>query len=649
MWFRAKKLSNLRTDVAKDSDIVIEITPLDICNQTGASDDGSRFRLLCRINGGGIEEGWIDNDPERIEQAEEPPRAEIKVTEFLRTCVDAEVWMNNLEETNPHFVLADFLVALSLIETGMTNAPSADEGSGGLGPFQIGTGSWAEFVAGPGGADFGPADRDDYLNQCYCAAFLTQRDIRFVSDAISGSGLSETGEIGAGSEPFVPSLVDVLLAWITNSAAAAEFRVLKIKNQGNVKVDEVLTRHAAGTTDEERKAWLEAVALRRGDFLRRSAAMFETTDGMYAKLENRLAKELTAAFKLMKKHIPEDIPQASDPSGWMAIAEAEEKIWREKGLVENADDGASKVINYFKATDSGITSVQHWCGAFVAHCLAGSAQPVPPVSGSARAANWKVWGTSVPLGMADYPRGAVVVLSPAPGSETSGHVAFFSSFLEGAGNPQIELLGGNQRDTVRLSKFARTKVVAVRMPPVTLSVTVSLPAGEAQSGKFAPLLELISRFEGGKNYNARFKKIDNQNPRFVEMTLSEVLKWQSDFVNNGSPSSAVGRYQIIQGTLRGLKDKLDLNGTERFDAALQDRLAMQLLKGRKLESFLSKSISVTRFGLFLAMEWASLPVLAATKGAHMNVVRRQSFYAGDGLNNAHIEPEEVEKVLKALI
>ena len=76
---------------------------------------------------------------------------------------------------------------------------------------------------------------------------------------------------------------------------------------------------------------------------------------------------------------------------------------------------------------------------------------------------------------------------------------------------------------------------------------------------------------------------------------------------------------------------------------------MQLLKDRKLENFLSKSINRTRFGLFLAMEWASLPVLASANGKHRSVVRGQSFYAGDGLNKAHVAPEDVETVLNALI
>ncbi len=48
------------------------------------------------------------------------------------------------------------------------------------------------------------------------------------------------------------------------------------------------------------------------------------------------------------------------------------------------------------------------------------------------------------------------------------------------------------------------------------------------------------------------------------------------------------------------------------------------------------------------MEWASLPVLTATKGAHRQVVRGQSYYAGDGLNKSLVKPERVEDVLRAV-
>ncbi len=60
---------------------------------------------------------------------------------------------------------------------------------------------------------------------------------------------------------------------------------------------------------------------------------------------------------------------------------------------------------------------------------------------------------------------------------------------------------------------------------------------------------------------------------------------------------------------------------------------------------MSGQIGVTEFGKRLAQEWASFPVLAATKGQKRTVQRGQSYYAGDGLNKALVKPEKVEAVL----
>lgn len=53
-----------------------------------------------------------------------------------------------------------------------------------------------------------------------------------------------------------------------------------------------------------------------------------------------------------------------------------------------------------------------------------------------------------------------------------------------------------------------------------------------------------------------------------------------------------------------------------MDPNLQDRLGYHLLKRRGYEQFIAGLINRTEFGTRLAQEWASFPVLAATKGAH---------------------------------
>lgn len=146
------------------------------------------------------------------------------------------------------------------------------------------------------------------------------------------------------------------------------------------------------------------------------------------------------------------------------------------------------------------------------------------------------------------------------------------------------------------------------------------------------LLNLIGHGESRNNYNAVY---GGENQNLTGMTLDEVLGYQGQVVAQGSPSSAVGKYQIIRSTLEGLKTELGLTGAEPFDETLQDTLAMQLLKRRGVEQFLSGGMSAEDFQFNLSQEWAALP--KDKSGL--------SFYDGDGLNRATLEPGEVLSAL----
>lgn len=98
-----------------------------------------------------------------------------------------------------------------------------------------------------------------------------------------------------------------------------------------------------------------------------------------------------------------------------------------------------------------------------------------------------------------------------------------------------------------------------------------------------------------------------------------------------------------------LKEVSAIERTDIFTPDLQDRLGYHLLKRRGYEEFAAGNLPLVEFGKRLAREWASLPVLADTKGASRNVSRGQSFYAGDGLNKALVKPERVEAVLKRVL
>jgi len=171
----------------------------------------------------------------------------------------------------------------------------------------------------------------------------------------------------------------------------------------------------------------------------------------------------------------------------------------------------------------------------------------------------------------------------------------------------------------------------------------TVPAGAAI------LLDFIGQTETGKpgpeGYGVIFANKQGKLAKpLTAMTLDEVIAEQVRWSKNHG-SSAAGRYQFMRATLRGLISELGLRGSQKLDPNLQDRLAYHLLKRRGYVEWAAGKIGDVEFAKRLAMEWASLPVLEATRGQHRNLNAGQSFYAGDGLNKALVSPAKVRDVL----
>jgi muramidase (phage lysozyme) len=150
----------------------------------------------------------------------------------------------------------------------------------------------------------------------------------------------------------------------------------------------------------------------------------------------------------------------------------------------------------------------------------------------------------------------------------------------------------------------------------------------------ADLLTTIAKVESKNNYNAYFGNAGNTSVQFTSMTVGEVLAWQKQFVEQGNPSSAVGRYQFIDSTLRGLVHQLNIDQTAKFDEALQDKLAVALLERRGIREYANDKISREEFAHNLSKEWAALPQAIGDQP-------EQSYYANDGLNKAQLSVDEI--------
>lgn len=157
---------------------------------------------------------------------------------------------------------------------------------------------------------------------------------------------------------------------------------------------------------------------------------------------------------------------------------------------------------------------------------------------------------------------------------------------------------------------------------------------------YKPLMSLIARAESSDNYNAYFGNSGNKKIKFTDMTIAEVLDWQDKFVADGSPSSAVGRYQILNTTLRGLVAGGSASMDQKFNKYTQDTLATALLDRRGGEAYVNQEITEDEFAANLAQEWASLPKMVGDQP-------EKSYYQSN-LNAALVKPDKVRSAVKSV-
>jgi len=163
--------------------------------------------------------------------------------------------------------------------------------------------------------------------------------------------------------------------------------------------------------------------------------------------------------KLVSASAPASSPSEGhgDADRWMTIAEGE------LGQSEIAGTAANpRIIAYHATTSLAAQSDEvAWCSSFVNWVMK---QAGYPGTGSAAAKSWKAWGKSC-----EPSYGAITVVrhhkagaDAATGSSSGYHVAFFLS----KDAHHVALLGGNQHDMVKVSRFplASYKIEALRWP-----------------------------------------------------------------------------------------------------------------------------------------------------------------------------------------
>ncbi|PXW13657.1 hypothetical protein C8D70_10861 [Chryseobacterium sp. CBTAP 102] len=147
------------------------------------------------------------------------------------------------------------------------------------------------------------------------------------------------------------------------------------------------------------------------------------------------------------------------------------------------------------------------------------------------------------------------------------------------------------------------------------------------------------------------------NVKVIELTIKEVQDKQSN-----RDVFAVGRYQLIPNTLNDAITSLGLDTNKKLDKEMQDKIFDDYLikiKRPKIIAYLEGQGSVEDAMYDSAKEWASIGVEKGRrisdkkikKGKKViSIIKRyakggESYYAGDGLNKAHITPEQIKNVL----
>lgn len=364
---------------------------------------------------------------------------------FIQECCTYSLTSASGGTTPGSGIAADYLIALSVMETGVKDAPEAEE-TGRLGPYRITLDRWQTFLDAHPEGDWNHFDRLFPLSQIPCVAWEATRAQKALAQR------AETEGIISDDQPFIASFLNLLHAWILGI-------------DGAWSVDNA---HRHDREQEPLKLILEADDLAFNAYIDAARPFIKLTadtsiDAFVEETSAKLDKAFKTAFTKIRKHAPDFARTPSGTAPWMNVAETELPEW--EGMVESDPQGREKVIEYFKSLypSKSFDGTLAWCGAFAGHCMIRSgsemaAKSLPNVA--ERAANWMGWGNrEIRLGETNIPRGAIVVLHPAKGTNSSGHVCFYVSDV---GDRKIACVGGNQSDTCRQTTYARSRIRAVR-------------------------------------------------------------------------------------------------------------------------------------------------------------------------------------------
>ena len=146
-------------------------------------------------------------------------------------------------------------------------------------------------------------------------------------------------------------------------------------------------------------------------------------------------------------------------------------------------------------------------------------------------------------------------------------------------------------------------------------------------------------------YNQTYPKLRAfYNTNLNQMTIKEVMEKQKS-----REIFAAGRFQLIPTTLKDAVNYLGIDISDTFSPEVQDRIFDEYLITKKrpnIMRFLRGEGKIEDAIYDWAKEFASAGVERGRKiSKGRTAVGGESYYSGDGLNKAHISPEEMKRSL----
>lgn len=120
------------------------------------------------------------------------------------------------------------------------------------------------------------------------------------------------------------------------------------------------------------------------------------------------------------------------------------------------------IINW--ATKAGIDYRSDdipWCGLFIAHCVSSTLIEEPLPANPLGARNWLKFGAPVPIGL-----GSILVFFRGKRDGWQGHVGFYA----GEDDEALHVLGGNQGNSVSITRIKRDRLLGARWPATAPSM-----------------------------------------------------------------------------------------------------------------------------------------------------------------------------------